>query len=228
VLAASHNLVAKDRLLRLGEWSASQWLLGHEPRGKTVGTIGLGNIAREALRLLRPFDVARFVAFDPLIPAASAAEMGVELLPLDELLATSDYVLVNCPLTPETRKLVGARELRLMKKDAILVNTARGPIVDQDALVEVLREGHLRCAALDVFEQEPLPADSPLIGIANTILTSHSLCWSEELFRDMGREAFGGVLAVRKGEAPRHVVNAEVLERPGFRRKLERFRDAAA
>ena len=224
VLAASHRLVWKDRLVRAGEWAASTRRLGKEPRGRIIGTIGLGNIAKEAVRLLRAFDVGRFVACDPYATAELASEIGVELVSLDNLLAISDYVLINCPLNENTRKLIGERELRLMKKDSVLINTARGPIVDEAALTLILQEGGIAFAALDVFEQEPLSSASPLVNLESTILSSHSLCWTEELFRDMGREAFAGVIAVSKGVAPQNVVNPEVLDRPGFRRKLERHR----
>jgi phosphoglycerate dehydrogenase-like enzyme len=228
VLASSHRLVWKDRLIRSGEWSASTRRLGKEPRNRTVGTIGLGNIAREAVRLLKAFDVGRFVAHDPYATAETAAAIGVELVSLDDLLSVSDYVLINCPLNENTRKLIGERELRLMKKDSVLINTARGPIVDEAALALILEEGGIAFAALDVFEAEPLSPASPLLVLDNTILSSHSLCWTEELFRDMGREAFAGVIAVSQGIAPQNVVNPEVLNRPGFQRKLERFRSASA
>jgi D-3-phosphoglycerate dehydrogenase len=214
VLAASHNLVAKDRLIRRGDWAASTRSLGQEPRGRILGTVGLGHIAREALRLLRPFEPARFLGFDPAVTPETAAELGVTMVPLEELFAQSDYVLINCPLTPETRGMIGESLLRLMKKDAVLVNTARGPIVDEAALTRILAEGAIRCAALDVFEQEPLSPQSPLLAAENTILTSHSLCWTQELFRDMGREAFAGVLAIHGGSAPANVVNPAVLKRP--------------
>ena len=225
VLALSHNLVWKDRLVRQGGWAESKRRIGREPRGRTVGTIGLGNIACEAVRLLRNFDVARFLAFDPYAPGERAASLGVELVPLQELLRLSDYVLVNCPLTPETRHLIGERELRLMKPEAVLINTARGPIVDEHALAEALESGTLRAAALDVFEAEPLDPNSPLLRLENVILTSHSIAWTEQGFRDMGRIDCEGALAVRRGEAPPNVVNPEVLQRPSFRRKLQCYRE---
>lgn len=228
VLAASHDLVRKDRLIRRGEWVASTRRLGREPRDRVIGTIGFGNIAREAIRLLKSFEPARFLAFDPNVPADLAAAQGVELTTLDAVLSQSDYVLINCPLMESTRGLIGERELRLMKRDAVLVNTARGPIVDERALERVLAEGAISCAALDVFEKEPLQSDSPLPGMENTILTSHSLCWTYELFRDMGRESFAGVQAISSGLAPANVVNPDVLTRPGFLRKLEEIRDRAA
>ncbi len=225
VLAASHNLVWKDRLVRRGEWAASTRVLGREPRGRVLGTVGLGNIAREALRMLRGLELGRLLGFDPAVTAEAAGELGVTLVSLEELFEQSDYVLINCPLTSQTRGLIGESLLRRMKKQAVLINTARGPIVDEAALTRVLDEGAIKCAALDVFEQEPVSTSSRLLGLENTILTSHSLCWTEELFRDMGREAFAGVLAIGNGQAPAHVVNPAVLSRPGFLRKLERLKN---
>jgi phosphoglycerate dehydrogenase-like enzyme len=183
VLALSHNLVFKDRLLRRGQWVESTRHLGREPRQRVVGTIGLGNIASEAIRLLRVFDIARFLAFDPYVSVAQAVEMGVEMVSLEELLHTSDYVLVNCPLTQQTRGLLSKPQFALMKAQAVLINTARGPIIDETALTHALETGRIRAAALDVFEKEPLDVDSPLITMDNVILSSHSIAWTEELFR---------------------------------------------
>jgi len=193
-----------------------------------VGTIGLGNIAAEAIRLLRPFGIARFLAFDPYASAARAEDLAAELTDLDTVLRDSDYVLVNCALTPETRGLIGARELALMKPGAVIVNTARGPIIQQQALIEVLQRKGIRGAALDVFEKEPLESDSPLLSLDNVILTSHSVAWTEELFRDMGRADCEGALAIARGEVPPHVVNRDVVERPGFAAKLAAHRNSRA
>jgi phosphoglycerate dehydrogenase-like enzyme len=131
---------------------------------------------------------------------------------------------VNCPLNDRTRNLIGARELALMKPDAFLINTARGPIIDQAALLETLQARRIAGAALDVFEKEPLPDGSGFMALDNVILTSHSVGWTEELFRDMGRIDCEGALAVMRGDAPRNVVNPEVLTRPGFLHKLESCR----
>ncbi len=228
IFALSHNLVLKDRLVRQGRWAESTRALGREPRDRVVGTIGLGNIAREAIRLLRPFGIAGFLAFDPYASQTTAGELNVELTDLNTLLRESDYVLVNCALTPETRGLIGAREIAQMKKDAVIVNTARGPIIQQQALIDALENGRIGGAALDVFEKEPLEPDSRLIGMDNVILTSHSIAWTTELFRDMGRMDCEGALAVARGDAPLHVVNREVLERPGFRAKLAAYRNSFA
>lgn len=228
VLALSHRLVHKDRMLREGRWAESTQPLGREPRDRVVGTIGLGNIAGEAVRLLKVLDVGRFLAFDPYASQQHAEVLGVELVQLDELLRDSDYVLVNCPLTAETRGLIGAAQLEMMKPDAVLINTARGPIVNEAALIEALQQGQIAGAALDVFEKEPLGADSPLTSMNNVILTSHSIAWTEELFRDMGGVDCEGALAIYRGEIPRSVVNPKVFENPLFNEKLARFRNAHA
>jgi len=224
VLALSHRLLIKDRQVRKGQWAESTRQLGREPRDRVIGTIGMGNIATEAIRLLRPLGVRRFLAFDPFASVERAAELAVELVSLDELLRDSDYVLVNCPLTPETRGLMGKKQFALMKSDAVLINTARGPIVDELALIEALETHQIAGAALDVFSIEPLSADSGLIAMDNVILTSHSICWTEELFRDMGRIDCEGALAIYRGEIPAHVVNPQVLDNPLFLDKLARFK----
>ncbi len=222
ILALSHNLAGKDRMVRQGRWVESTRTLGRQPRDRVVGSIGMGNIAREAFRLLRGVGTGRLLAYDPYAPADDG--LGVERVSFEDVFRLSDYVMVNCPLTPETRGLIGAREFGWMKPAAFFLNTARGPIVDEAALIEALRNHAIAGAALDVFEREPLPADSPLLELENVVLTSHSVGWTEELFRDMGRADCEGALAVMRGEVPAHVVNRDVLDRPGFRQKLARLR----
>jgi phosphoglycerate dehydrogenase-like enzyme len=221
VLALSHNLVIKDRMMRQGRWTDSTRKLGREPRDRIIGTIGLGNIAREALRLLGNFEPAEFLAFDPYVTELRDSQLPIQMVSLETLLRQSDYVLVNCPLSKDTRHLIGEAELKLMKRSAVLVNTARGPIVDQAALIKALESGTIAGAALDVFEKEPLENDSPLLAFDNVILTSHSVGWTEELFRDMGRIDCEGAIAVSRGQVPKNVVNRDVLGRPGFQKKLE-------
>jgi phosphoglycerate dehydrogenase-like enzyme len=228
VLALSHRLLIKDRQVRQGRWAESTRTLGREPRDRVIGTVGLGNIASEAVRLLRSLDPRRILAFDPYVSGERAAQLGVELVSLEELLRASDFVLVNCPLTPQTRGLIGKAQLALMKPDAVLINTARGPIVDEAALIDALQRGQIAGAALDVFEKEPLSPDSPLTSMENVILTSHSIAWTEELFRDMGRIDCMGALAVYRGEAPSGVVNRDVLSQPLFLEKLARHKAAFA
>jgi phosphoglycerate dehydrogenase-like enzyme len=226
VLALSHRLTIKDRLVRQGQWAESTHRLGREPRDRIVGTIGMGNIASEAIRLLRSLDVHRFLAFDPFTAPERAAKLGVELVSLETLLSTSDYLLVNCPLTPEARGLLGKEQFKLMKPDAVLINTARGPIVNEAALIEALQTGQIGGAALDVFEQEPLNPASPLTSMDNVILSSHSIAWTEELFRDMGRIDCLGALGIYRGEVPNNVVNPDVLTHPLFLEKLAKHKAA--
>ena len=228
VLALSHRLSIKDKLVRQGRWAESTSTLGREPRDRIVGTIGMGNIATEAIRLLRVLDVQRFVAFDPYTTPERASKLGVDLVSLEELLRISDYVLVNCPLTPQTRGLLGKEQFEMMKPDAVLINTARGPIVNEAALIDALQSGKIAGAALDVYEQEPLSANSPLTAMDNVILTSHSIAWTEELFRDMGRIDCLGALAIYRGEVPKDVVNPKVLTEPSFLAKLEKYKAAFA
>src|SRR5262249_21935598 len=137
----------------------------------------------------------------------------------------SDFLCVNCPLTPQTRHAIGAAELALMKPSAYLINTARGPIVDQDALIAALQSGRLRGAGLDVFEQEPLPMDSPLLTLDNVWLTPHALAWTDEMVVNQSMEDARGLVALSRGETPETLVNREVVARPGFQQKLRAARD---
>ena len=208
-------------MVRRGLWAESARPLGREPRQRIFGTIGLGNIASEAdSSAARRLTLAGFWLLIPYVTPERAAQLGVEAVSLEELLRLSDYVLVNCPLTPQTRGLLGKPQFALMKPDAVLINTARGPIVDESALIEALQTGRIGGAALDVFEKEPLSPDSPLATMENVILTSHSIAWTEELFRDMGRIDCQGALAIYRGEVPDHVVNPKVLSNPVFLQKL--------
>ena len=163
----------------------------------------------------------KHLGYDPYVKAEAVADLGVRLVDVETVMRESDFVCVNCPLSPQTRGMIGERELSWMKPSAYFINTSRGPIVDQSALYRALKEGRIRGAALDVFEVEPIPANDPILELENVILTPHSLCWTDECFRKMGESAVQSVLAVLKGETPQQVVNREVLARPGMRHKLE-------
>lgn len=223
VLVLAKRVLHGDRLVRVGDWDEKGGP-GLGLRGKVLGTIGVGNIGAELVQLVRPLGFSRILAFDPYVDADEAGRLGVELVELAELLRDADFVCINCPLTPETRHLIGRRELDLMKPTAYLVNTARGPIVDEAALARALAEGSIAGAALDVFEEEPLPAASPLHSLDNVVLSPHAIAWTDELVALNGSGACESVLAVLRGGVPRHVINTDVLDRPGFRAKLERLR----
>jgi D-3-phosphoglycerate dehydrogenase len=225
LLGITHHLTIKDRLVRAGRWAEKARYPGVGVGGRVLGLVGIGNIGSELVRLLAPFGLGRLLAFDPYVSPARAAELGVELVRLETLLAESDFVCVSCPLTRDTHHLIAEPQLDLMKPTAFLVNAARGPIVDQAALTRALQERRIAGAGLDVFEQEPLPADDPLTRLDNVILSPHAIGWTDALVRGNGVGACENVLAVLKGKVPEHVVNREVLERPGFRAKLGKLRD---
>jgi phosphoglycerate dehydrogenase-like enzyme len=224
VFALAKNLLVQDRTIRAGKWRGDLPGLGADLLGGVLGSIGCGNIAREMFRMAGALGFARLIAHDPYVKPELAEELGIELVDRETLFRESDYLAVNTPLTAETRGLVGETELRSMKPTACLINTARGPIVDEGALLIALKEGWIKAAGLDVFAQEPPAADHPLFSLDNVILAPHGLAWTEGLVRDNGIEACRNLLAVSRGELPGGIVNPQVLSRPGFQKKLRRFR----
>jgi D-3-phosphoglycerate dehydrogenase len=184
ILAGNRKLLPTDAFVRRGAWSAgAPNREASTPIRRlselTLGFVGFGNIARLVLDRARPFGF-HFVAADPYVTDEDASALRVTMLPLDQLLAEADIVSLHVFLNAETRHLIDARRLSLMKRDAYLVNTSRGPVLDERALVEALAAGRLSGAGLDVFEVEPVPADSPLLSMPNVILTSHTASYSEE------------------------------------------------
>jgi phosphoglycerate dehydrogenase-like enzyme len=224
VFALSTNLMMQDKLVRQGKWRGELTRLGRNIKGRTLGSIGCGNIAGEMFRMAGALGFGRLIAADPFCPQERAEMLGVQLVSMDEVLAESDFVAINTFLNESTRGLIGEKQLQKMKSSAYLINTARGPIVQEEALIRALREGWIAGAGLDVFEREPLPAGSPLREMDNVILSPHGLAWTEEIVRDNGLEACDNILTVARGEVPPSIVNKEVLSRPGFQRKLQRFR----
>jgi D-3-phosphoglycerate dehydrogenase len=221
ILALTGKMILKDKLARMGPggFAVKGRHMGVGLVGKTLGSIGVGNIGAEMFRLARVFDM-KFIAHDPYADPKTATELGIELLGIDDVFARSDILTVNCPLTPETRHIVNAPRLALMKPTAYFINTARGPIVDQKALTDVLANHRIAGAGLDVFEVEPTDPDEPLMQLDNVIVAPHALCWTDQCFAGIGAADVRAVLDIQKGIVPRGVVNREVLEREGFTRKL--------
>jgi len=218
MLALAGRLVQKDRLTRQGPsgWAARSGFMGTGLTGRTFGQLGLGNIGAETIRLIAPLEM-RVVAHDPYADPAVAATLGVELVELEALFEAADVLSIGAPLTEATRGLVDARLIGLMKPTAFLINTARGPILDQAALTAALREGRIAGAGLDVFETEPPAPDDPLLSLDNVILTPHALCWTDECFAGIGADDVRAVLAVKAGRVPTGVVNRAVLDTPWWR-----------
>ena len=222
LLSTMHRLYAKGIVARENRWSDRLDKLGATPNGKTIATIGLGNIASEFFRLLSPFDCER-IAYDPWKSQSEADAINVKLVTLEELFKVADAVIVMATLTPETRHLIGAEQLRLMKPTSVLINISRGPIVDEKALIFALQNGEIAGAGLDVFETEPPASDNPLLNMENVVVTPHNLAWTDELAAGMGASAFNAIQAIANGALPKFVVNKEVLDTPQFKAKLAKW-----
>jgi D-3-phosphoglycerate dehydrogenase len=216
LLALSQKLLIKDRLTRGGRWADKLEFIGQGVTGRTLGIIGLGNIGRELAKLGRPFEL-RLLAHDPWVSPDCATKSGVALVSLEDLLQQADYVCICCSLTAQTHHLLNERRLGLMKKTSYLINVARGPIVDQAALARALQAGRIQGAGLDVFEQEPVPADDPILTLDNVILAPHALCWTDECFGLNGRTAITSLIDVARGLIPQNVVNRDALAHERFR-----------
>lgn len=224
MIALTHQTRAKDILVRTGRWDERSRYMGRELRDRTFGAVGFGGIGRATVRLLQGFGMKTPVVFDPFLTPQTAEAEGVRAVPLDELLAEADFVSIHCLLTDQTRGLIGPRQVALMKPDAYLINTARGGIVDEDALFNALSEGRIAGAALDCFNDEPVTQPHRFGRLDNVLLAPHCIAWTDELFRDIGRSVCQGMVDFSLGKTPRGVVNPQVFERPGFVEKWARLR----
>lgn len=223
LLALAKRLPGQERLVRTARWDLQPQTMGIDLPGKTLGIVGLGASGRELARLCAPWGMT-LIAYSPRASAADAAALGVTLVPtLDELLQAADFVSLHNRLDARTRDTFGAREFGLMRPSAYFINVARGEIVRQAEMVEALRTRRIAGAGLDVFEHEPLPADDPLLGLDNVILTPHWLPSTRDAARLTMETMATGMIRAAQGLVPANVVNPQVLERPGWRDKLERF-----
>lgn len=216
MLAAAKQIVRNDQAVRGGEFiAAGRSIIAMELRQKTLGIVGFGRIGQQVAELCRSA-FAMTVLFADVIPYFEAARrIGASRVSLEELLTRSDIISLHLPLLPETRHLIGVSEIALMRQGALLVNTSRGPIVEERALIEALREGRLS-AGLDVFEEEPLPASHPLTRLTNVVLTPHNASHTEAALRAMGM-VVEDVLRVLGGEPPRYPANAPTPRMSGGR-----------
>jgi glyoxylate reductase len=214
LMAAARRIVEGVDYVKDGRWLT--WgptlLLGQEVTGSTLGIVGFGRIGKEVAKRAQGFDMTVLV-YDTFRDEAAEAALGVEFRPLDDLLREADFVTLHVALTDETRHLMGPREFGLMKPTAILVNAARGPVVDTDALVAALRDGEIFAAGLDVTDPEPLPADHPLVALPNCTIVPHTASATVQTRDAMAILAARNLLAVLQGEPPPACVNPEVLGR---------------
>ncbi len=226
ILALAHRLLTKDAITRSANWDQKWDHVGMGLPGRVLGIVGLGGIGRDTARLAQTFGLT-CIAADPYVSEADAAALGIRLVELDEVLATADFVCLTCPLTDETHHLIDAEKLALMRSDSYLINIARGPIVEHGALVDVLTERRIAGAALDVFEQEPLDPNDPLLQLDSVILSPHAIGHTDELFRDCGRSSFAAVVSVAAHQIPEFVVNPAVLDSELLTQKLGGHRSPA-
>lgn len=225
ILALAGKLFDKDKLTREGPtgFDKRSDYMGTGLVGRTLGSIGIGNIGAEMFRMCMPLDM-KFIAHDPWADPVIAESLGIELVSLDQVFQDSDFLSINTPLTPETEHMVNAERLASMKSTAYLINTSRGPVVDQPALVEALTSGVIAGAALDVFDPEPPSPDDPILQLDNVIATPHALCWTDQCFAGIGASDVEQVLKVKNGEAPPYLVNHNVAEDKRFIKRLNGYK----
>lgn len=223
ILALNRRIVEVNEDLHNGAWvhrayHTREILRGPMPplRELTLGIVGFGRIGQAVARRAKPFGL-RIVIADPYVSSGAAASAGADLLSLDELARQADIITLHCPLTDETRAMIDAAFFDQVKPSAILVNTARGPIVDMDDIAVALRERRLAAAGLDVVHPEPLPSSSPLYALPNVILTPHDAYYSERSIVQLRRDTLDGALSVLRGMFPRTVANPAVFEKVELR-----------
>lgn len=213
ILALAGRLMLKDRLTRSGRWNERMDNMGMGLTGRTLGVVGAGRIGKELLRMAAPFGL-KLLACDPYANDVELGYLGARRVDLDTVMAESDFVVVACLLNEETRHLVSTPQFARMRKSAYFINVARGPIVDEPALINALEAGQMAGAALDVFEQEPVDSANPLLSMDNVIVTPHSLCWTDECFHNMASIGLKSIVDALAGRRPEFVVNPEVLPHP--------------
>ncbi len=206
ILSILHRIRERDRMARKAKWSDRPKVLSERLTGKVVGIIGFGRIGRQVAMLLKPFKV-RIVVYDPYVSEEVVRESGVERVgELDQLLEISDVVTLHVPLTGETRHMIGWRELNMMKRSAILVNTSRGAIIDEEALYKAVKSGRLKTAHIDVWSLEPVPRDNPMLKIRKVQLSLHQASWSVNFFTEAAEFCVENILKAFRGFKPLNVV----------------------
>lgn len=212
LLACARKVVLMNNEVKKGNWDYKVSVPIYRLRGKTLGLISFGRIAQTIAKKAQAFGLDILI-FDPYIPDAVAEQFGVKKVSLEELLKSSDFISVHAPLNAETEHLISEKEFQLMKKTTFIINTGRGPVIHEDALVKALQEGWIAGAGLDVIEVEPVRSDSPLLQMDNVILNPHVAWYSEEAGTDLQTKAAQGVVEVLEGYFPKNLVNKQVKEK---------------
>lgn len=218
VLTCARQLIPLNHGTRDGQWVESQLVLTKVPAlyEQTLGIIGCGNIGRLSARKAQCFGL-KTIGYDPYIDEAIAKDAGITLVPLDQLLKESDYITIHAFLNTETRHLIGENEFKLMKPTSYIINTARGSIIDEPALIKALEEGQIAGAALDVFEQEPISSDNSLLNMGNVIITPHCAGSSEAAARRLKLSVAQEASRVLTGLWPKNLVNKSIKPRTNLK-----------
>jgi D-3-phosphoglycerate dehydrogenase len=220
LLTLSKRILEGDRALRRQANVSRNALMGTEVQGKTIGIVGLGNVGRRIAALCNGLLAMKVLAYDPYLTAAEMAARGGEKVELDELLRRSDYVSISCPLTKQSRGMIGAREFAAMQPHAYFITTARGFIHDEDALLEALRDKRIAGAGLDVWAKEPPPPEHPLLQFDNVLASPHTAGVTKEARENMGRIAAEQMLDALDGKRPPRIINPEVW--PDYTKRFAR------
>jgi D-3-phosphoglycerate dehydrogenase len=210
LLTLSKRIIEADRALRRDRDVNRNALIGREAAGSTIGIVGIGNVGRRVAELCKGLLGMKVLAYDPYLSAAEIAARGGEKVELDELMRRSDYVSINCPLTKESRGMIGAKQFALMQPHAFFITTARGFIHDEGALLQALKEKRIAGAGLDVWSKEPPPPEHPLLQFDNVLASPHTAGVTREARENMGRIAAEQVLDALDGKRPPRIINPEV------------------
>ena len=213
MLTLAHKVLPKNQLVRDNKWQERSKFTGSELRNKTLGIIGFGGIGGQLVKMLPPFRMNQPIVYDPFISKQQAEEAGVKIVDLNTLMSEADFISVNCPLTDTTRNLIGLPELLLMKKTAYLLNTARGGIINEEALCQALESKSFAGYATDVFEKEPADVNAKLFNMSNVIMAPHCIAWTNELFKEIGEMACKQIIQIAKGNVPDYIVNTDTLDK---------------
>jgi len=212
LLACARKVVLMNNALKAGKWDYKISKPIYRLRSKTLGIIGFGRIPRALAEKAKAFGFDILV-YDPYVDPTDVEAYGATLVSLEKLMAKSDFISVHAPLTDQTYRLIGEKEIGLMKSSAFIINTSRGPVIDENALIDALKEGRIAGAGLDVLEKEPIESNNPLLNIDTAIITPHAAWYSEEAEAELRIKAAQGVTDVLLGYWPKYLINKEVKEK---------------
>jgi len=211
LLSCLRKIALRDHLVRKHQWNIAADSSSRRVAGKTLGVLGAGRIARALIRKLSGFGLSRVLVYDPYVSDETVTSFGGVKTDLDTLMAQSDFISLHMPVTEETRGMINARMLSLVKPTAILINTGRGPLLEDKALLDALNSGRLAAAGLDTHNHEPLPADSPFLLLDNVVLTDHTAYSTVESMQELKTKSAQNIAAVLQGGEPKYPVNRPVM-----------------